>query len=119
MLLLISGLIPALIFLAQHRPSQWKRAAAWDASGLVIVVALWYVRSIILIVLRWPGHPPTSLLDALISVVLLAVIDSLLILRLMSYRAFAQRDKNYSVEKETEVVPRTEGGSRPLTEHDL
>lgn len=99
MLLLVTGLVPALIFLAQHRPRQWRRAAAWDASGLIIVVALWYFRSIVLIALRWPGTPPHSLFDALFSIVMLAVIDALLIVRLISFRAFAGRDRDQENER--------------------
>lgn len=98
-LLLIGGLIPALFFLAQHRPSQWKRMAAWDASGLVMVVALWYVRSIILIILKWPGAPEQSLTDGITSLVLLTIIDVLLIIRLVSFRAFAEHDRDRQRER--------------------
>lgn len=88
MILLLAGLVPALAFLAQHRPRQWRRAAAWDASGLIIVVTLWYLRSIVLILLRWPGPLQNDLPDAIVSLVLLAIIDGLLILRLASFRAY-------------------------------
>lgn len=90
--LLIAGLVPALIFLGHHRPRQWRRAAAWDASGLVIVVTLWYLRGIVLIVLRWPGAPPRDWADVIVSLVLLAIIDALLILRLVSYRSFVSSE---------------------------
>lgn len=103
-ILLVCGLIPALIFLAQHRPRQWKRAAAWDASGLVIVVALWYIRGIVLIILKWPGSLQVDLADGLVSLVLLSVIDGLLILRFASYRAFVADDKD---------LEQTDGGHRP------
>jgi thiamine transporter ThiT len=92
MALLVIGIVPALIFLSQHRPRQWKRLVAWDASGLVIVAALWYFRSIVLIILRWPGSPPHGWFDATFSVLMLVVIDSLLIVRLVSYRAFVDHN---------------------------
>ena len=91
--LLIVGLLPALVFVSQHRPKQWKRVAAWDASGWVIIAALWYLRSIVLILTRWPGSPPKGWGDAVFAIGMLIIIDSLLILRIVSYRSFAQRDQ--------------------------
>lgn len=93
LLLLIIGLVPALVFISQHRPKQWKRLAAWDASGWVIIFALLYFRSIVLLVMRWPGSPPKGWTDALFAVGFLIVIDVLLIFRVVSYRSFAQRDE--------------------------
>lgn len=93
MLLLIGGLVPGLIFLAQHRPRQWKRLAAIDASGFVLVAEAIYLRNLILVVTRWPGSPPRGLGDALFGLISLAVIDALFILRLVSFRAFAERDR--------------------------
>jgi hypothetical protein len=91
-MLLIIGFMPAIAFISQHRPRQWRRMAAWDASGWVILVALWYFRSIVLVWTRWPGSPPKGLGDAAVSIGLLALLDFLLILRVISYRSFAQRD---------------------------
>lgn len=91
-MLLIVGFVPAAAFISQHRPRQWRRMAAWDASGWVILVALWYFRSIVLVLARWPGSPPKGPWDAAVSIGLLALLDFLLILRVISYRSFAQRD---------------------------
>jgi hypothetical protein len=91
-LLLVVGFVPAVAFVSQHRPRQWRRMAAWDASGWVILVALWYFRSIVLVWARWPGSAPHGPLDAAFSIGLLIVLDVLLILRVISYRSFAQRD---------------------------
>lgn len=93
LLLLVGGLVPAAAFVGQHRPRQWRRLAAWDASGFVIVAAAIYLRNIILVITRWPGSPPRGAADAVFGIVSLLVIDSLFILRIVSYRSFAQRDK--------------------------
>jgi hypothetical protein len=90
--LLVTGFVPAIVFISQHRPRQWRRMAAWDASGWVILVALWYFRSIVLVWTRWPGAPLRGPFDVLFSIGLLVVLDALLILRVVSYRSFAQRD---------------------------
>jgi hypothetical protein len=89
--LLIVGFVPAVAFISQHRPKQWRRVAAWDASGLVMVAAVLYLRSIILVITRWPGSGPTGVADAVFALGSLALIDGLLILRLISYRTFVQQ----------------------------
>jgi hypothetical protein len=96
-LLLVIGLVPALIFLGQHRPRQWKRLAAWDASGWVLVCTFFYVRSLVLLILRWPGTPPQGWPDAIVSVGLLVVADTFLIVRMISYRAFVEADKRLDI----------------------
>lgn len=92
-LLLIGGLVPGLVFLSQHRPRQWKRLAAWDASGFVLVAVAIYLRSLILIVARWPGSPPHGWGDAVFAAGSLVIIDALFILRLVSYRSFVEADR--------------------------
>jgi hypothetical protein len=92
-LLLISGLVPGLVFLSQHRPRQWKRLAAWDASGFVLIAVAIYLRSLILIVARWPGSPPHGWADAVFAIGSLIIIDALFILRLVSYRSFVEADR--------------------------
>lgn len=99
-LLLIMGLVPALLFLAQHRPRQWRRLAAWDASGFVIIAALIYGRSLVLTILRWPGSPPHGWTDAIFSIVSLLVIDFLFILRVISYRQFVTRETEAAPDRE-------------------
>jgi hypothetical protein len=92
-LLLVAGLVPGLVFISQHRPRQWRRLAAWDASGFVLVAVAIYLRSLILLVSRWPGSPPKGWGDGVFAVVSLAVIDGLFILRLVSYRSFVEADR--------------------------
>lgn len=89
--LLICGLVPALVFVSQHRPRHWRRLAAWDASGFVIVAALIYTRSLILIISRWPGSPPRGWLDGAFGIVSLIAIDVLFIIRVLSYHQFTLR----------------------------
>ncbi len=100
LVLLIAGFVPAVAFIGQHRPRQWRRMAAWDASGWVILVALWYFRSIVLVWSRWPGSSPRGWADAVFAVGVLLLLDVLLILRVMSYRSFTQRDQDLSDKRE-------------------
>lgn len=96
LLLLIVGFVPAAVFISQHRPRQWRRLAAWDASGLVVIAAAIYLRQIILVVTRWPGSAPRGWADATFALLSLLLIDVFLILRLISFRAFVQRDARRS-----------------------
>lgn len=102
--LLITGFIPAVVFISQHRPKQWRRMAAWDASGWVILVALWYFRSIVLVWTRWPGSPPKGWADAVFAIGVLVLLDVLLILRVVSYRTFAQRDEERVAEGRKDAI---------------
>ncbi len=91
--LLVVGALTALAFLLQHRPRQWRRLAAWDASGWVLLVALIFVRQIALLVLRWPGPSSVGVWDAVFGLGMLVLIDALLLVRLASYRSFVARDR--------------------------
>lgn len=90
--LLIIGFILGATFISQHRPRQWRRIAAWDASGFVLVATAIYARNIVLVFTRWPGSPPRGLGDTIFAIGSLVVIDVLFALRVVSYRSFAQRD---------------------------
>lgn len=92
LLLLIVGFVLGATFVSQHRPRQWRRLAAWDASGFVLIATAIYLRNIILVFTRWPGLPPRGLADAVFAVGSLVIIDALFVLRVVSYRSFAQRD---------------------------
>ncbi|MEO7837040.1 MAG: hypothetical protein ABIS21_05310, partial [Acidimicrobiales bacterium] len=65
---------------------------AWDASGWVIISAVSFTRSLVLLAMRWPPPPPLSALQAVISVGLLALVDLLLVIRVLSYRQFVKHD---------------------------
>ena len=91
-LLLVIGLITAVAFIGQHRPRQWRRVAAWDASGWVVLVALLYLRNLILVLTRWPGTSPHGWADAAFAVGTLLVLDALLLVRVVNYRTFREAD---------------------------
>lgn len=90
--LLTLGLVLALTFLAQFRPKQWRRLAAWDAAGLIVVIALWYIRSLGVLAIRWPHITVPGFWDGIVSIGLLIIIDALLVLRVLNFRAFAHRE---------------------------
>lgn len=79
------GALGAVAFLAIHRPRNWARAAAVNASGWVVVIALSFLRGVWLIVSHGAVAPPTSVLDGLISYGLLAAIDLLVWFRLITF----------------------------------
>lgn len=92
LLLLIIGFVLGATFISQHRPRQWRRLEAWDASGFVLVATAIYLRNIILVVTRWPGAAPHGWGDLAFGIGSLIAIDGLFLLRVISYRSFAQRD---------------------------
>ncbi len=92
LLLLVVGLVTAVSFIGQHRPRQWRKLPAWDASGWVIIVAAVYLRSLILIVSRWPGAPPQGWLDATFAIGSLLALDIVLLIRVVNYRSFRDQD---------------------------
>lgn len=104
LLLLVFGLITAAAFIGQHRPRQWRRLAAWDASGWVLLVALFFFRQIVLVVTRWPGSAPLGWFDGVFSIGLLVLIDALLVVRVVSFRSFAQRDAERIRDGRTDAI---------------
>lgn len=93
LLLLIIGFVLGAAFVSQHRPRQWRRLAAWDASGFVVIATAIYLRNIILVVSRWPGSPPRGVGDGVFAIASLLIIDGLFLLRVMSYRSFVEADR--------------------------
>ncbi len=102
--LLIIGFVLCATFISQHRPRQWRRLAAWDASGFVLIATAIYLRNIILIFSRWPGSPPRGWGDAVFGIGSLVVIDALFLLRVVSYRSFAQRDAERVRDGRTDAI---------------
>lgn len=94
LLLLVIGLLSALIFLAAHRPRRRWRWQAMTVTAWPILIFLFYLRSIVIILIRWPGQAPTGVFDLVWSLSLLGVIDILLIAMLVSYRSFVSADRD-------------------------
>lgn len=101
LILLIVGFVLGTTFISQHRPRQWKRLEAWDASGFVLIATAIYLRNIVLVVTRWPGAVPNGWADVVFGIGSLIVIDLLFLLRVISYRSFAQRDAQRIAEGRT------------------
>ncbi|MFE2544821.1 hypothetical protein [Actinacidiphila glaucinigra] len=89
--LLIAGLVCSLSFLLLHRPRHWFRPEAFNAAGWVIISALWCVRSITVLLAQGGPRPYTSWVDAGISLGMLALVDALLVLRLVSWWRYTRR----------------------------
>lgn len=99
--LLVVGLALSVRFLVAHRPRNWRRLAAWDASGWVVICAVWFLRSLILAWMRWPIRPPEGWVDGLTSVGLLGLVDVLLLVRVASYRSFREQRSAAAGHQET------------------
>lgn len=104
LLLMIVGFVLGATFISQHRPRQWMRLAAWDASGFVLIATAIYLRNIILVVTRWPGAAPHGWGDTLFGIGSLLAIDALFLLRVISYRSFAQRDAERMTEGQRDAA---------------
>ncbi|MFE6627336.1 hypothetical protein ACFVNB_08830 [Streptomyces rochei] len=77
------GLAASIGFLVLHRPRRFFRTVEINASWWVIIVGLWYARSLTLLVIR--GAVPRPWWDIALSLGLLAAIDGLLLVRFFSY----------------------------------
>lgn len=104
LLLLVIGFALGASFIGLHRPRQWRRLAAWDASGFVLIATAIYLRSIVLLISRWPGSPPHGWSDGAFAIGSLLVIDALFVLRVVSYRSFTQRDQERIAEGRAEHI---------------
>ncbi|WP_432101021.1 hypothetical protein [Streptomyces sp. WAC 04229] len=78
------GLAASIGFLALHRPRRFFRTVEIKASWWVIIVGLWYARSLILVGIRG-ARPEHAWWDVALSLGLLAAIDGLLLVRFFSY----------------------------------
>ncbi|MFJ8508645.1 hypothetical protein [Streptomyces avermitilis] len=88
--LLAGGLVPALGFVALHRPNHRFRLTEINASGLVYALGFAYAanltRSMVLLGVR--GAHPGPWWDVLLSLGSLAIIDAVLLVRLFTYVAY-------------------------------
>ena len=92
--LFTAGLVAAVWFLVMHRPSRWWRLEAVNVYGWPALATLFYLRSMILLVVRWPPPNPTHWWQTLIGFVLLVLCDLLLAALLISYRRYARRQRS-------------------------
>jgi hypothetical protein len=83
---LAAGLVAAVAYLAIHRPRQWWRAATLNADGWVIIAALWYARSMIVLAMR--GAAYRTPVDAAVALGMLLLIDVMVIYRVVSFVRF-------------------------------
>ena len=86
------GLAFSLQFLTTHRPRHWRRWQAFDASGWVLIVAIAYTRTLVLTISNWPGQNH-ALGSAAIGIGLSALVDALVILRVVAYSKFRNGDR--------------------------
>ena len=94
----VIGLVFSLQFLFTHRPKHWRRWESFDASGWVIIVTLAYTRTLILVISGWPVGAHGGLAQACIGIGLSALVDALVILRVVAYQRYRKidREKNGS-----------------------
>jgi hypothetical protein len=86
------GCIASIWFLLEHRPRQWRRIEAIDAAGFPLIVALVFTRGLVLTILNW--HPVSRPVpNAVFSVAMLALVDVMLIVKLLNFRRFIRRDR--------------------------
>jgi hypothetical protein len=98
---ILPGTIASGMFIAAHRPSKWFDRTAINASGWLIIVFLFYVRSLVSLLTQrtviWRGMP-----NALWAIGVIVVIDALLILRVVTFiqyrRAFRRRREELEAE---------------------
>ncbi|WP_327132025.1 hypothetical protein OG311_13625 [Streptomyces sp. NBC_01343] len=85
--LLGTGLAASIGFLVLHRPRRFFRTVEINASWWIIIVGLWYARSLVLLGIRGVS-PEHEWWDTVLSLGLLAAIDALLLVRFFSYLAY-------------------------------
>ena len=82
------GFLVAASFLIGYRPRQWATAAAWNATGWILITLVTFARGLLLIALHGGVRAPQGWGDALVSVGSLAAVDALLLVRLVSFARF-------------------------------
>jgi len=90
---LLIGFVSAVWFLAAHRPHLWWRAEALAAMGMPTAMALLCGRSLVLVLVTWPGTQPRTTGQAVFSLITLALVDAVLVAKVISFRRFVRRDR--------------------------
>lgn len=86
----IVGLLASGTFLTIHRPSNWFRTRAFNATGWVIIIFCLYLRSAIIVLVT--GTTPTyrTFWEITFSLVFGTAIDILLIVRVVSFLRYVR-----------------------------
>jgi hypothetical protein len=84
-LVLLAGLATSALFLFLHRPRNWFRPAALNATGWVLVIFLLYLRSVIMMVINDYDPKVVTFHDTWIQLVMCLAIDALLIFRVWTF----------------------------------
>lgn len=104
-LLVFTSMVPGTLasgaFIAMHRPSKWFDRTAINASGWLIIVFIFYLRSIVTLLtnhhILWRGMP-----NALWGLGTVLIIDALMIFRLVSFIQFRRTFRRRRAELERE-----------------
>lgn len=90
---LVVGFVASIWFLTAHRPRMWWRAEALAAMGMPAAMALLYGRSLVLVVVTWPGSAPRTTGQALFSLFTLALVSAVMVAKVIVFRRFVRRDR--------------------------
>lgn len=86
-LVLLPGLIGSGAYIALHRPRRLWRTETLNADGWVAIVFLLYLLTIVLLIMR--GHAASvGLADEIVSIAGRAVVDVLVVARVVSFLRF-------------------------------
>jgi hypothetical protein len=100
---ILPGTIASGSFIAMHRPSKWLDSTAINASGWLIIVFLFYARSLVTLITQrtvvWRGMP-----NAMWAIGVILVIDYLLVLRLVSFMKYRRAFRRRQAELERELI---------------
>ncbi|MFI6606838.1 hypothetical protein [Streptomyces sp. NPDC050507] len=88
--LLGTGLAASIGFLVMHRPRRFFRVTEINASWWILIVGLWYARSLVLLGIRG-ALPSHEWWDIALSLGLLGAIDALLLVRFFSYASYLRK----------------------------
>ena len=84
-IVVLVGVAAASAFLVLHRPRNWFRPAALNATGWILIIWLLYIRSGAIVLMRGGSVQFTSAVDAAFSLGFGAFIDALLIFRVYTF----------------------------------